>query len=364
MDCFSFARLFRAAPAPAARRATPRLRPCLEALEDRLTPASTAITMPATQALTGAGPLAFGPTTNNAITLTGDTTGTPQTVFLQSNVGTLQITNPTGVTLFNNGNGLIGVTGTQAQINTALQSLTFIPPAGTTTAATDFIDALIGGTTTSAQTLVTVTPQSSTPTTGGTSVTITAPTTIPFTPGQLTTFSSANNNAITITDAAAGTTGNVTLMVQALNGSFTVPTANGTGLVSSTGNGTNFLTLTGPVSAVNTALNGLLYQTWSGKNSDFFNVMATDTFGTTGRTNTATTGTSVTGTSGGTIIANANNPSLTLTAPNGTTVVLNPNSGSTPSTSSVEDVLNQILNSGGANVTLISGGRTLTTTLR
>jgi hypothetical protein len=382
MDRFSLLALVRARFTPDARCAPSRsrFRPRLESLEDRLTPASTAIAMPATMAVADGSTLGFSPTTGGAISLSGDVTGNPETVFLQANAGTLQVTNSAGTALYNNGGSLIGVTGTQAQINTALQSLVFTPPAGTTN-ATDYIDALVSGTNVSGQTLINVT---------NTSPTITGPTSLMVSPNTLTVFSPNNGNAIAITDAGAGSTGLVTVYIQSLHSSFAVPAGNS--LASVVGNGTNSLALTGTVSTINGALNGLMYQLWPGVTSDFFNVMATDGFGTTGRTNTATLGTFVTDPTTTTtptsqIIANAsgsNGPTLTLMAPNGDTAVLNPNTGITVTTggttssvggssssssmisssfSAVKQVLSEIEDSGLVNVTAIAGSLIRTATL-
>ncbi len=70
------------------------------------------------------------------------------------------------------------------------------------------------------------------------------------------TFSAANNNAITVSDADSE--GNAERVeVSVLNGTLTLGSTNG---VQQTGNGTNDVTVTAPLAALNAALDGLTYQ--------------------------------------------------------------------------------------------------------
>jgi PKD repeat protein len=87
----------------------------------------------------------------------------------------------------------------------------------------------------------------------------------------LVTFSAANGNAITLRAAGAGP---VTAYVQVLVGSVLAP--NTAGLTSASGNGTHLLALTGTLTALNAALDGLFYQAPAGIRSDYLNVMVID----------------------------------------------------------------------------------------
>ena len=68
-------------------------------------------------------------------------------------------------------------------------------------------------------------------------------------------FSTANSNAISIADPDAGTA-NVQVALTVTNGTLSL---SGTAGLTGTGNGTNSLTYTGPISAINTALQGLSF---------------------------------------------------------------------------------------------------------
>jgi hypothetical protein len=293
MAPFSLPALLRGFLAPLPRRAArlprrrPGLRPTLESLEDRLTPTSTAINVPPTQTVMSTATLTYSAATGNAITVSGDTTGAIESIFLQSSSGTMRVTNTAGgAALFNNGTAGVGISGTESQINGALDGLVFTPVTSASS-STQWINGLVITGTATAQTLVNVI---------GTGIfaspTVSGPTTI-MVPDYVkqTVFSAVRGNAITVNSPDAGTIP-VAVYIQSVQGSFTVP-APATG-VTVTGQGTNLVSLSGTVTAINAALNGLFYQLWPGVTSDFFNVKIVDVFGTTNRTNTATLGTTVT----------------------------------------------------------------------
>jgi hypothetical protein len=69
-------------------------------------------------------------------------------------------------------------------------------------------------------------------------------------------FSSGNSNALSVADIDAGS-GNIQVTVSALNGTITPATGSGASI---TGNGTSSATITGTLTQVNAALNGLKYK--------------------------------------------------------------------------------------------------------
>jgi hypothetical protein len=152
------------------------------------------------------------------------------------------------------------VQGTVANLNTALNGLTYTPPSGLTNNSSDTLNLVTndlgnsgsGGPLTASNTVgitinhVDLAPANSAPATASTLE------------NTALVFSSSNGNAISISDADANG-GQERVTLTATNGTLTL---NGTsGLTFSTGTGTNdaSMVFTGTIANINSALNGLTY---------------------------------------------------------------------------------------------------------
>ena len=178
-------------------------------------------------------------------------------VVLTATNGTITVPQaPDTGTLSGNGTAVVTMTGSVAEINAAMNGLSFLPTAnfnGTATlqiATNDQGNSGTGG------------PKSDT---DQVSITVNAVNDAPVNsvPGTQSTpedtakvFSSGNGNLISISDLDAGT-GTVQVTLTGTNGTITVPTIPSAG--TRTGNGAAVVTLTGSVAAINTALNGLSF---------------------------------------------------------------------------------------------------------
>src|SRR5207244_4911655 len=96
-------------------------------------------------------------------------------------------------------------------------------------------------------------------------------------------FSAARGNAITVADPdGLGNTESVYL--QTVNGTLTA--VHTSGLASITGNGTHALGLTGTLAALNSALDGLRFQSATGTTWDYLSALISDAGNTNGRART------------------------------------------------------------------------------
>jgi hypothetical protein len=234
-------------------------------------------------------------TANNNAIVVGDPnvpsiTGGIETVYLQSGVGTLHVQKTDRLSsIVGNGTSLIAMSGTIDALNWALDDLAYIPPA--LYQGPDVLSVLIndngnvglgGPMTGSGVIALNVVPGNVPPTVNG-------PHHQTAGAGPLT-FSAVNGNAITVGDPD-GLGGNETVYVQVLTGTLTP--GNTSGLASSSGSGSRTLALTGTLSALNTALDGLKYQAAGGTTLDYLNVMISDAGNTNGRPKTALLSTSI-----------------------------------------------------------------------
>ncbi|HEX8201281.1 MAG TPA: Ig-like domain-containing protein, partial [Isosphaeraceae bacterium] len=179
--------------------------------------------------------------------------------------GTLTLAGTTGLT-FSTGDGTTDAsmtfTGTIAAINAALNNLTFTPPANSSASATltittnDLGHSGTGGPLSDTDSVaIAVNPVNDAPVNN-----LPADQAVAFN-GSLA-FSGTNGNPISVADVDAGTGDiQVTLNITPVTTSGAIHKLNltATGLTSVTGNGSESLVLTGPLSAINTALGTLTF---------------------------------------------------------------------------------------------------------
>jgi hypothetical protein len=232
--------------------------------------------------------LVFSGTFGNQIQIADPDAGTNTvSMTLTASNGTLSLFNRTGLT-FTVGDGLNDATmtfvGTIANINNALNGLSFVPTTGFTgTAALQLsVDDLGNLGTGGAK----VTTKSVAITVGSTSGVNQAP--VNIVPGAQTTppntplvFSASNGNLIATSDADAGTNP-VRVTLSATNGVITLSSK--TGLSFSVGDGVAdaAMTFTGTIANINTALNGLVFSPTTNFQGSASLTIATNDLGNTG----------------------------------------------------------------------------------
>jgi Domain of unknown function (DUF4347)/Bacterial Ig domain len=217
-------------------------------------------TVPGPQMVAEDGSLVFSSGNGNQISITDvDAANSPVLVTLTATNGVLTLNGTTGLT-FITGDGtadaIITFSGTVANINTALNGLSFTPMLDFTGAASLQIHSNDEGQSGSGGALND---------TDNVAITVTAVNDLPVIslPGpqgttQNTTlvFSTANGNKISVSDSDAG--GNVVqITLAATNGTSTLASTAGLSFMSGDGIADTTMTFTGTLTAVNTALDGL-----------------------------------------------------------------------------------------------------------
>jgi hypothetical protein len=222
-----------------------------------------------------------------------DANGGRETVTLQatSGAGTLTLQSTSGLSVVGNGSALIGLTGTLAQLNTALAGLSFTAarsfqgPAWLSVLVNDNghsgVDpshpfsgapaALFASGSIAIDVTAVVGNSPDASISGPTTQAVLGTALVPFTPSIL----------VSDPDAAGAI---ATLTLQTLTGSLSM--TNTGGLTSTSGSGTRLLTLSGTIGALNTALQTLRYQAQAGTTTDFVSVMLTAPNGTGSETAT------------------------------------------------------------------------------
>ena len=240
--------------------------------------------------------LTFSTADGNPVIVSGaDNTKDSLTAVLEVLNGTLTVPNSSApVTTAGNGSSLIGLTGTPAAIDEALDGLNYQPLG---TAAADVLEGFVTtpGSTNSPplSTWIPITVDSGTedlPTVIG------VPAAQTVKAGSVLTFSHSDggfsendgvssengSNAITVTDGDANSSIE-TVYLQVLYGTLAV--SNTSGLTSATGNATNLVILSGTVQNLNAAIDGLRYvyatpaetgSSGSGANSDYLSILISD----------------------------------------------------------------------------------------
>src|SRR5262245_19143568 len=213
-------------------------------------------TVPAAQTMNENGTHTLSTANGNAISIADvDAGGSSVQVTLAATNGVLGVTGIAGVTVTGNGTGSVVLTGSQANINTVLNGLTFTPTGNYNGAANLTITTNDQGNTGSGGALSDV---------DSVAITVNAVNDAPINivPAAQTmnedgtlTFSVAHGNAISIADVDAGSS-SVQVTLAATNGVLTLA---GTSGLTVSGNGTGTVTVTGSLANINTALNGLVF---------------------------------------------------------------------------------------------------------
>ncbi|HWT91709.1 MAG TPA: tandem-95 repeat protein [Solirubrobacteraceae bacterium] len=223
-----------------------------------------ALTAPAAATVAEEGTVTFSAGNVNPISVADVDSGAGTiTVDLTATHGTATLGSTAGVAVTGNGTAAVQVTGTRGAVNAALEGTTFTGAADFDGAAqlkvdvTDLGNTGSGGAKTDTETIaITVTGVNDAPV-------FTAPANATVSQNSQRTFSTGNGNAISITDVDAGS-GNVRVQLAVAQGTLTL--SGTTGLTFTTGDGTAdaALDVTGTLSDVNAALNGLVYRPANG----------------------------------------------------------------------------------------------------
>ena len=231
-----------------------------------------AIFAPGGGSLSENGSLTFSSGNSNAISITDAAAGTnADSLTLSVSDGTLTLASTTGLsfTAGTSGSSAFTVSGTVANLDSALDGLVYQPTTlysgadSLAASVSDPTDSLSASTSVSITVAALIAPAVSAP--GGGSLSEN---------GSLT-FSSGNSNAISIADAAAGSNAD-SLTLSASQGTLALASSNGLSFTSGT-NGSSSFTVSGTVTNLNAALNGLVYQPTSlYSGSDSLSVSVTD----------------------------------------------------------------------------------------
>ncbi|HEV8067039.1 MAG TPA: hypothetical protein VGP76_04830, partial [Planctomycetaceae bacterium] len=207
----------------------------------------------------------------NAISVTDANPGAVDSLSLSVTHGTLTLSTTSGLTFTAGANGAASftVSGSVSNLDAALSGLTYTPTASYTGADTLAISITDPGDSLSASKNVSLTINALP------APTVTAPASATMLQNSSLVFSSGNGNAITVGDSAAGSNSD-SLTLSVAHGTLTLATTSG--LTFTTGsNGTASFTVTGTVTNLNAALNGLTYTPTAGyTGSDSLSVSITD----------------------------------------------------------------------------------------
>jgi fibronectin-binding autotransporter adhesin len=227
-------------------------------------------------------PLVFSTASGNPISISDAGIGTSSMQFtLTMTNGTAVLGSATGLTINGNGTASIVATGTLVNLNSSLNGLTFTPASGFTGTATLTLtsnDLGNGGgsgvLTTTNSLLITVNQVDLAPVN-------TVPGDQGLTQNSTLIFSTNTGNAISVADADSG--GNpeqITLAVT--SGTLTLAGTNGLAFDNGTSNSSATITVTGTLTNINAALDGLVYTPFAGfTGSDDLTLVSND-LGNTG----------------------------------------------------------------------------------
>ncbi len=216
-----------------------------------VSPLAPSITAPLSASLTQNGSFVFAG--GNTISTTDANPGAVDSLSLSVTHGTLTLATIAGLSFTSGSNGAASftVSGTVANLNAALSALTYAPTTNYTGADSIAISISDPGDGLSASKNVSLTINAlPAPTIG-------APASATITQNSSLVLSSANGNAITVTDSAAGSNSD-SLSLSVTHGTLTLATIAGLAFTSGT-NGSASFTVTGTISNLNAALNGLTY---------------------------------------------------------------------------------------------------------
>ncbi len=213
-------------------------------------------------------PIVFSTANGNAISIGDVDAGiSPIQVTLGGTNGTVtlgSLNNLTFTTGDGTGDAIMTFTGTIADINAALQGLSFAPSqnfngnATLTVATSDQGATGGGGTQTDIDDLtIAVTPVNDAPV-------VTAPASFSVLINQQFTLNAANNATVSVNDPEGGTGGEIGVLITVANGAITLSGTTGLTFTQGDGNSDAILQFRGTQSNVNAALDGMVYQTENG----------------------------------------------------------------------------------------------------
>jgi hypothetical protein len=212
------------------------------------------ITAPLAASLLENSSLVFSSSNNNLISFTDATAGSnTDSVTLTVTHGTITLSSITGLTFIGtgtNGSASFTVTGTLANLNAALNGLTYKPTtgySGSDSLAIKVADSADSQATT-ANVALTVTALPS----------ITAPASQSVAMNGDLQFAPANSNAITLTDGSAGTSGVEQLTLIVTHGILKLGSLTGITITAGANNSAT-VTIQGTLASLNAALNGLQF---------------------------------------------------------------------------------------------------------
>jgi hypothetical protein len=198
---------------------------------------------------------------SNAISVSDPDSGADDVeTELTATHGTLTAGSTAGLTsVTGDGTGTLTLTGTAAEVTSALDGLVYAPDgdysgSATITVVTDDLGHNGSG---GAKTDTDVVNLTVSAVNDGPSLTL-ADTAVDVDENQSLTFSTANSNGISVADADAGASG-VKMTLGVAHGTLTLGGTSGITFVDSTSDGSGTLKFTGTVADVNTALDGLVY---------------------------------------------------------------------------------------------------------
>lgn len=184
-----------------------------------------------------------------------------------------------GAVITNNGTASVTIAGTAAQVNAALDGLSYAPDlnyngSDTLTVSTNDNGNTGGGALTDTDTIaINIAAINDAPVNS-------VPVDQSLAPATTTlTFSSGNGNAITVSDVEAGTIGMQTVISVTSGATLTVTQAGG---ASVSGNGTNAVTISGTSADINATLNGLVFNKNGGLQDANTITVVTSDLGTAG----------------------------------------------------------------------------------
>jgi hypothetical protein len=231
------------------------------------------ITAPASGSLSENGSLAFSTAGGNAISIADSSAGSSgDSLTLSVAHGTLTLASTSGLTFTSgtNGSGSMTVTGTVANLNAALNGLTYVPTSGYSGSDSLAVSVLDPGDSLSASGSVALTVNPVT------APVITAPQAASLNENSSQVFSVAGGNAISFTDAKAGTSNTESLTLSVTHGTLKLATTHGLTFKSGA-NKSASMTVTGTVANLNAALNGITYKPTTGySGSDSLAISVTD----------------------------------------------------------------------------------------
>jgi hypothetical protein len=218
------------------------------------------LVVPTAQTVSPGGTRVFSSAGSNAITVgDSDPTQSTLTVTIAAANGTVSLTDIDNLT-FSNGSGTddtsVTFSGAAADINTALDGLSYSPNAGfsgddTLNISVDDANTLAAGQGGASANVTIVVAQPVGPN-------VSAPGSEAMNAGTTLTFSAANNDPITVSDSGAANTP-LTVSLSVTSGTLTLPETNNLTFAPGSSSGAASMTFTGTAAAVNAALNGLGY---------------------------------------------------------------------------------------------------------